>query len=104
MVFKTQQHNAGNFHSDEVWTKYSPPWRFSIDTNTPTSSPTIPNNNGFYTNLDRILGEASDPPNGSGLKKIEITIKKLNNNRFWDGSKWAPLETWLLASGTNMWE
>jgi hypothetical protein len=90
--------------SDEFWTEYSPPSEIIIDVHVPTSSIVFPINNGFYNVLHGISGEANDPINGSGLKSVEITIKALDNNTYWNGSQWVPFETWLSTIGKTNWE
>ena len=62
------------------------PREFIIDTKTPTSAPTYPINNKYYHHVDTISGIASDPVDGSGLITIEIAIKKLSENTYWNGS------------------
>jgi hypothetical protein len=89
--------------SDDAWTKYCSPRKFNIDTHAPDSSLSYPQNYKFYYQVHNISGEASELSNGSGLNKIEIAIKCINTNTFWNGSTWVPLKTWLLTSGTEKW-
>ncbi len=89
--------------TDNVWTNFSQPWKLSIDTNQPSSYFIMPKNNQFYSILDNISGEAVDPPNGSGLNKVELSIKCFNTNTYWDGSTWVPFLKWLTTSGTERW-
>jgi len=88
---------------DDYWTNYSIPRILTIDTNAPNSAPIIPINNGFYKSLNSINGTASDPIPSSGLNKIEVSINRLNDNYYWNGSSWVPIITWLLTTGTNNW-
>ncbi|WP_455392779.1 Kelch repeat-containing protein [[Eubacterium] cellulosolvens] len=88
---------------DGAWTEYSKPWEFRIDTNPPNSAPAIPINNGYYQTLPTISGIANDGEVGSGLTKVEISIKRLSDNYYWDGGSWIPLTTWLEVKGTYNW-
>ncbi len=89
--------------SDSAWTEYSTPWKLSIDTHAPCSTLRCPIDNNFYFNLNNISGESFELPNGTGLDKVEITIKCLDNNKYWNGTGWVPLNTWLLTTGTDEW-
>ncbi len=88
---------------DDEWTEFSSPWMIRIDTHTPSSALDIPVNNGFYYSLPIISGIAFDATSGFGLNKIEIAINQLTDNRYWDGTTWAPIPSWLLATGTRNW-
>ena len=58
----------------------------------------------FYNNLDHISGCAIKPINGTVIDKVEITIKDLNDNLYWDGYDWSSgSEIWLLTFGTIDW-
>ncbi len=89
--------------SDEYWTDYSVPNKFQIDTVAPSSVPVIPINDGFYYELNTISGLAEDPNSGSGLNRIEISIRNLGNNLYWNGTSWSQLHTWISAVGTTTW-
>ena len=52
---------------DSAWTDYNIPRVLTIDTHAPSSKPVIPENNGFYNNLNTISGIAFDPAPGSGI-------------------------------------
>ena len=88
---------------DGDWGLHSYSWKIIIDTKTPNSTLNLPINNGIYYSLDSISGTAFDPPNGSGLNKVEITIKRLSDDNYWYGSGWNSQETWLLVNGTTNW-
>ncbi|MCK5561179.1 MAG: hypothetical protein KAJ51_11315, partial [Thermoplasmata archaeon] len=89
--------------ADDFWTDFSLPRALKIDTVIPSSAPTIPINNGFYNSLNMISGIATDKTDCSGLKKVEISIKRLNDIYYWDGGDWVPFATWLTANGTENW-
>jgi sugar lactone lactonase YvrE len=89
--------------SDNGWGPYSIPWKILIDTKTPSSIITTPVNNKYYYTLNNISGYAMDPNNGSGLNNIEITIQRLSDDNYWDGTDWLTDETWLVVSGTDNW-
>jgi hypothetical protein len=50
-----------------------------------------------------ISGTAYDYPPGSGVQKVELSILRLEDMKYWDGASWLAGETWLLASGTADW-
>ncbi len=89
--------------NDGDWGEYSEPWSFTIDTAGPGSTIINPVNNGFYNNLNTISGIAYDPTNGSGVSKVDISIKRTGDNKYWSGSTWISSKTWLLATGTTNW-
>ena len=53
--------------------------------------------------MNTITGFAVDPNNGTGVNRIEITIQRLADDKYWDGFTWTSNITWLLASGTTRW-
>ncbi len=88
---------------DGDWSKFSLPRKLIIDTIEPNSVTIFPVNKWYYNSINEMTGSAIDPQNGSGVEKIEIAIKKLRDNYYWNGSTWISLPHWLLASGTNNW-
>ncbi|GAB4506088.1 MAG: hypothetical protein Kow00123_02260 [Anaerolineales bacterium] len=70
--------------------------------NTPPTSAV--GTSGYYrtaTWTGFITGTASDV--GSGVQKVEITLKRLNDELYYDGSGWVGSAVWLPASGTTAW-
>ena len=90
--------------SDGDWGFYSSVYEFTIDSEVPKSIINEPKNNSFYNSLNTIFGKAYDPPSGLGLKRIQITIQNLNENKYWDGFKWNEYETFSKANGTTNWK
>jgi hypothetical protein len=88
---------------DGMWTDFSEPWSFSIDTKPPDSAIIAPFNDAFYHSLDTISGIAIDPLNISGVSKVELTLQRLRDNSYWDGNQWVRFVTWLRAKGTDEW-
>jgi len=88
---------------DNVWTEYSEPWEFIIDTVSPSSAPTIPINNGIYQSLKKVTGICTDPIASSGILQVEISIQRLSNKYYWDGKAWGSFLTWLKTNGTSEW-
>ena len=82
---------------------WSEVWKFTIDTTAPSSMVLIPINNGFYNKLNELSGSAIDPMNGTGVVQVEIAIKKLSDNLYWNGSNWTEEKFWLSAAGTESW-
>jgi len=89
--------------NDGDWGLYSKPWKIIIDTIAPTSVITQPENNITYNHLEKVFGTAMDPPPGTSVKSVEISIKRLCDDKYWNGSTWLSNETWLLSTGTNDW-
>lgn len=89
--------------NDGDWGKYSNPFKIRIDTESPNSSVLTPFHNEFYNSLLSITGNSSDQIKGVGLKKVEVSIKRIKDNFFWSGSDWVQTKTWLLATGTTSW-
>ena len=67
----------------------------------PISSINTPSNNAFLNVLNSISGKATDYSN-SGIKLVELTIKCLNNNKYWTGSSWSLSQRWLSASTAGL--
>jgi hypothetical protein len=88
---------------DDDWTKFSEPWKILIDTHAPSSTSTWPVNNEYYYSVTEINGTAEDVGNGSSVIQVEITIKNLKDNSYWDGLAWTHLPVWLLAEGSSVW-
>ncbi|MCK5561922.1 MAG: right-handed parallel beta-helix repeat-containing protein, partial [Thermoplasmata archaeon] len=77
---------------------------FTIDADRPISTIYKPLNNTYLNNLSIITGNSIDLGNfGSGIMKVEISIKKLNDNIYWRKSGWSPEEYWLVVSGKSDW-
>ena len=89
--------------SDGEWSNYSAANSIIIDTKSPRSIVTWPENNGFYNKLNNISGIAIDPPNGSGIAQVEIVVKRLSDGYFWSGSEWVSTINWLRTSGSTEW-
>ena len=76
---------------------------FTIDATSPVSMIYSPENDGYYNQLNAISGFASDFMNGTGLNKVEITIKRLSDNFYWNGTNWTSQKHWLDTLGTKTW-
>jgi hypothetical protein len=88
---------------DDAWTEFSQPRILKIDSQAPSSIIITPYKDGLYNSFTDISGTAIDPAPGSGINSIEITIKRLIDNKYWNGTSWVQFNTWLLASGTTNW-
>jgi hypothetical protein len=75
---------------------------FSFDSIAPNSIIGHPINNSYLNDLSEISGSSIDT-GGSGLSKVEICVKKANNNIYWTGVEWSSTETWLTVDGTHHW-
>ena len=82
-------------------------WTFNVDTVTPTSEITIPSNTGtnttIYTNSwdGLIKGAAQDNNAGVGLEKVEVSIQRDSDDKYWDGTSWSASTTELLLTTTT---
>jgi len=76
---------------------------FSIDMGKPMSWIRYPIDNVWLNQLDEINGEAEDI-DGSGLDKIEISIKRVNDQKCWDSQdkNWVITENWITLDATDM--
>jgi hypothetical protein len=89
--------------SHDDWGLYSSPRSFRIDIIPPYSNITLPLNNTYHSHIDFITGTADDQTNSSGLIKIEVSIQRLDNNEYWNGSSWQSNESWIATNGTLTW-
>jgi hypothetical protein len=90
--------------SDGDWNNFCNPIVFCIDTKEPMSTITNPINNKFFTNITKITGTSKDNIDGSGITRVEIKIKCLGDNKYWNGAYWTYQESWVLADGINNWD
>ena len=78
-------------------------YTWTIDTTAPASVVTFPSSGGIYnsTAWADIAGTASD---GVALDKVEVSIKRVADNQYWNGTAFADgTENWRLATGTASW-
>jgi len=61
---------------------------------------TLPSNGLVYISLPVISGTALAD---NGINKVEISIKNITDNTYWNGSMWDTFETWVSATGTSNW-
>ena len=76
---------------------------WTIDTTAPASVVTFPASGGIYSSAAwaDIAGTASD---GVALDKVEVSIKRVADNQYWNGTAFADgTENWRLATGTASW-
>ena len=86
----------------------------NIDNTDPSSSVSFPANNATLTTANYnagcggttpdVCGSASDTGTSpSGVDKVEVSIQRASDSKYWDGSTWVAAATWNLASGTTSW-
>ena len=75
---------------------------FTIDRDAPKSWIVTPGNNSFVNKVNMIYGSTSDN-NGSGIDRVEISIKPDEKSEYWDGVKWLYEEVWLSVEGSDQW-
>ncbi|WP_455392650.1 Kelch repeat-containing protein [[Eubacterium] cellulosolvens] len=91
--------------SDGDWGEYSNPFRMLVNLTEPNSTIHVPYYNAYYQSLNKISGSAWPvTSNYSKVVKVEIYIKRLDNNNYWNGTLWDGNLTWLLANGTTSWQ
>jgi hypothetical protein len=66
----------------------------------PLANITYPINNHTYSDLQAILGRASDT-GGGYVSSVEIQIT--NGFSYWDGEEFTTNSTWVAAAGTTEW-
>jgi N-acetylneuraminic acid mutarotase len=90
--------------NDGEWGAYSNSRSINIDTQLPGSMISVPEDGGLYSSLPSISGMAYDTTPGSGIGKVEITIKRLNDEHYWSGANWISERSFLLVEGTTDWD
>jgi len=73
------------------------------DTIPPVSSILLSADEIVQESMTEIYGTAYDYAPGSGVRKVELSVERNNDRKYWDGDSWGDKETWLLASGTTKW-
>jgi predicted phage tail protein len=56
----------------------------------------------FVRTVPWLGGSAADPGPGQ-LDRVEVQIRNLSQDSYWNGSSWTPASTWVAASGTGSW-
>ena len=74
---------------------------FNYDDVEPTETITQPENGKYYNALAQFTGTANDAH--SGLNKVELTLQRSSDSKYWDGTNWVVAQTLLLATGTANW-
>ena len=78
---------------------------WTIDTTDPSAALAFPAASGTYRNAswNDFSGTASDT-GGAGLDKVEVSIKRVSDNQYWNGTAFADgTENWRTATGTASW-
>ena len=78
---------------------------WSVDTTDPSATLAFPAASGTYRNAswNDFSGTASDT-GGAGLDKVEVSIKRVSDNQYWNGTAFADgTENWRTATGTASW-
>ena len=76
---------------------------FLFDSETPESDIGYPLHNSCLNELVTIYGTAYDT-GGSGLKTLEISIKRISDDNYWRGSSWRTGEFWIPIQVQGSWE
>ncbi|MBV9863734.1 MAG: hypothetical protein JO316_00135 [Abitibacteriaceae bacterium] len=70
-------------------------WTSVADTTAPIFTFTAPLNKSARTNLNAILGIASDDPNGSGIDHVDVLYRRSSDGKYWTGRTWSVTATRL---------
>jgi hypothetical protein len=73
---------------------------FTFDTTAPTI--TLHGTPDPPVTPSSVDGTAADAPPGQ-LNRIEVQIRDVTKDTWWDGSSWASASAWVTASGTDSW-
>jgi len=76
---------------------------FWFDAQAPSSTVTTPANGQWYSSTFSLSGTASDGSGCSGIDKVEVSIQRDSDHKYWNGAIWGSTETWLSTSGTTAW-
>ena len=80
----------------------SPNYTLRVDTARPASSVTQPANGAVLKVAPAIAGTASDG-SGSGVSRVETSIRQSSADLYWTGTSWVHGEQWLTVTGTTPW-
>jgi Bacterial Ig domain len=71
----------------------------TADAALPTVSFTTPASGAIVTSLPSVSGIAADSP--SGLTKVQLRIKRVSDNLYWNGSIWRAGSVYMITTLTN---
>jgi hypothetical protein len=83
------------------WGEIAAPRILKLDTNPPSSAPTNFPPSSHINILEYLNGTSQDDFSGSA--SIEISIERLSDQYFWNGTEWQNQEYWVACSGTTQW-
>jgi hypothetical protein len=72
-----------------------------FDFTMPAATIASPENGRFLNSLTSISGTARDTV--SGISQVQISLKRLADNQYWNGASWNTPLTMLSAAGTTAW-
>jgi hypothetical protein len=82
------------------------PARFQLahgDTLAPVSTLHLSADEIVAAHSSTVSGTSYDYAPGSGVRKVELSILRTEDGKYWGGAGWVDGETWLPASGTTAW-
>jgi hypothetical protein len=102
------------YHSWTATSAASDSAHVTTDTTPPTSSITFPSGSSYNTagynagcstpSTGDICGTATDPGVGAaGVNKVQVSIQRASDSKYWNGSTWAGGLVWNDATGTTGW-
>ncbi len=80
----------------------SPNYTLRVDTTQPVSVVTQPIDGAALKVVPAIAGTADDGA-GSGVSRVETSLRRHTDDRYWSGTGWVLEEQWLTATGTAAW-
>ena len=77
----------------------SPSMIFTLDQTVPTTLTLVaPAPSVWLQSLDAILSNADDNTNGSGIDRVELSIKRNADNCYWNGTGWVSTSQFIRAT------
>src|SRR3989339_622377 len=78
-------------------------FQYLADSTQPASVVTFPANSGNYFSPAVISGTSSDTMPGAGVSSVEVAVKNVTDNEYWQGGAWLAGINWLSTSGSTAW-
>lgn len=80
------------------------PWRsvaVRIDAAVPTATLRAPRSGSIVPTMTQLAGRAGD--DASGVAKVEVSLQRTEDGRFWTGISWTDQTDWITAGGRTTW-
>jgi hypothetical protein len=87
--------------NNNFWGDMSSPRVLRLDTIPPTSMISNYTSGSHYSEVDYLNGSAQD--DFSGSEGVEISIERVIDGRYWNGTAWQGMRYWLSCNGEALW-